>query len=136
MFNEKGEVLISERGIDPNKGCLDLPGGFLELNESLEDGLVREVREELGLETDDYTTPIYILSMPETYTYSNETRPTLMTVFASKLKTDKTITADDDVASVQFISMEELDSDMTKEMKFSLPQYPDIIKRAHKALFG
>ena len=44
------KVLLIRRGADPLKGQWSLPGGGLETGERLEDGLRREVREEVGLE--------------------------------------------------------------------------------------
>ena len=42
-------VLLVRRGTEPLKGRWSLPGGLLELGESLADGVVREVKEETGL---------------------------------------------------------------------------------------
>jgi 8-oxo-dGTP diphosphatase len=42
-------VLLVRRGSEPLKDQWSLPGGALELGESLTDGLVREIREETGL---------------------------------------------------------------------------------------
>lgn len=47
---KNNKILITKRAIEPLKGRWDLPGGFLELNETLEKGLKREIREELGVE--------------------------------------------------------------------------------------
>ncbi len=46
---EDGRVLLVRRGHEPMKGHWSLPGGLLELGESLADGVVREVKEETGL---------------------------------------------------------------------------------------
>lgn len=46
---DEGRVLLVRRGTEPLRGQWSLPGGLLELGESLTNGVVREVREETGL---------------------------------------------------------------------------------------
>jgi mutator protein MutT len=43
-------VLLVRRGREPLKGIWSIPGGKLELGETLRDGVRRELREEVGLE--------------------------------------------------------------------------------------
>jgi 8-oxo-dGTP diphosphatase len=49
VFN-RGKILLVERGKEPLRGYWSLPGGVLETGETLEQGVIREVREETGLE--------------------------------------------------------------------------------------
>jgi 8-oxo-dGTP diphosphatase len=46
---DQGRVLLVQRGHEPSKGKWSLPGGMLELGESLMNGVAREVKEETGL---------------------------------------------------------------------------------------
>jgi 8-oxo-dGTP diphosphatase len=49
---DDGRVLLVRRGSEPLRGHWSLPGGLIELGEGLAGGLVREVREETGLEVE------------------------------------------------------------------------------------
>lgn len=44
------EVLLVRRGREPYKGCWALPGGFMEMDETIERCAVRELQEETGIE--------------------------------------------------------------------------------------
>ena len=46
---ENGRALLIRRGSEPLRGQWSIPGGTLELGESLEQGVIRELREETGL---------------------------------------------------------------------------------------
>ena len=49
IFDEAGKVLVSRR---VDSGWFNLPGGGVEPDESVPEGLIREVREETGLEVE------------------------------------------------------------------------------------
>lgn len=44
-----GEVVLLRRGIEPARGTWAQPGGFLEVDESVAEGAIRETLEEVGL---------------------------------------------------------------------------------------
>lgn len=43
------DILMLRRAHPPQRGMLDIPGGFMEANESMEEAARRELREETGL---------------------------------------------------------------------------------------
>jgi ADP-ribose pyrophosphatase YjhB (NUDIX family) len=47
-----GQVLLVQRGREPGRGSWGLPGGMLELGETLAEGVRREVLEECGVEVE------------------------------------------------------------------------------------
>jgi ADP-ribose pyrophosphatase YjhB (NUDIX family) len=49
---QNARVLLVRRGTEPLKGHWTLPGGMLEVGEALAAGVVREVREETGLDVE------------------------------------------------------------------------------------
>src|SRR5579859_6567815 len=50
VVDREGRVLLVQRGRPPGVGTWTLPGGRVEAGESLEEAVVREVREEASLE--------------------------------------------------------------------------------------
>lgn len=52
VVDDEGRVLLARRAGEPDAGKWDLPGGFLDEGEHPRDGLVRELREETGLEVE------------------------------------------------------------------------------------
>jgi 8-oxo-dGTP diphosphatase len=49
VLDHDEQLLLVKRGMEPGKGKWGLPGGFVELDESPGDGVLRELTEETGL---------------------------------------------------------------------------------------
>lgn len=49
VIDSARRVLLVERGNDPYRGCWALPGGFMEMDEAIEQCAVRELEEETGI---------------------------------------------------------------------------------------
>jgi ADP-ribose pyrophosphatase YjhB (NUDIX family) len=47
---EEGKVILMRRGFQPQRGKWSMPGGFVDLGESVEDAAKREVQEEMSLD--------------------------------------------------------------------------------------
>lgn len=62
------QILLIKRGKAPRKGEWSLPGGAVELGETLEDAIKREVKEETGLDI----TPIRWLANIDSITHSED----------------------------------------------------------------
>ena len=67
IVNDRDEMLVVRRAKEPAKGTLDLPGGFVDMGETVEQGMIREIKEETGL---DVTNIQYLFSSPNVYVYS------------------------------------------------------------------
>lgn len=88
-------------GKDPAKGTLDLPGGFIDMNETGEEGVAREVLEETGLKVEKTT---YLFTLPNIYVYSGFPVHTLDMFFLCRVKDTSHIAAMDDAADGIFRS--------------------------------
>ena len=109
LITNENKVLLGVRGIEPFKGSLDAIGGFIEDHESIEQGLAREIQEELGLTPDNYDQPVYLCSVPTLYPYGGEDLYVLGTFFWARLKPGVAPRASDDVASLQFVALDDID---------------------------
>ena len=105
MIVEDGKALVSVRACEPEKGRLDLPGGFLEVGEHPVDGLVREAKEELGVEIEVLGPPILL----ETHTYGPDGYYVLAIGFRVSIVEGEPRPTDD-VAEIKWVSEEELDA--------------------------
>ncbi len=105
LMNHRRELLVCRRAKDPKKGTLDLPGGFVDCFETGEEGVIREVLEETGLEV---TEAVYQFSIPNTYLYSGFLVHTLDQFFVCQVKDDRKLSAMDDVADSFWMPLEEI----------------------------
>ena len=102
----KDQLILAVREREPKAGYLDVPGGFLDFNESAEEGLQREIKEELNLHV---TSLRYFMSAPNDYEYGGVPYKTMDLFFIGYLENVEGIQAADDVNEYVLISPESLD---------------------------
>lgn len=106
LFNEKGELLLTRRAIEPHLGKLDLPGGFIDPMESGEQAAVREIQEELGIQIHSLK---YFGSFPNEYVFSGYSVFTIDLAFFAQTESLNEMKAMDDVASFEFHRLAAID---------------------------
>ena len=106
IVNEKNEMLVVRRAKEPAKGTLDLPGGFCDMGETVEEGMRREIEEETGLQVTDIR---YLFSSPNVYEYSGMGIHTLdMDFLVPVAGSTLAVKAADDAAEALWIPISEI----------------------------
>ena len=98
----KLKVLLIERGIEPYKGRWAFPGGFLKMEESAEEGALRELQEETGL-TGAYIEQFHTFTDPK-----RDPRERVITIAYFALVRIQDVKGGDDAAKAQWFALDEI----------------------------
>ena len=96
------QVLLIERGIEPYKGRWAFPGGFLNMEESAEEGALRELKEETGL-TGAYIEQFHTFTDP-----NRDPRERVITIAYYALVRIQEVKGGDDAAKAQWFALDEV----------------------------
>ena len=105
ILQKDDTILLTIRGKEPEKGKLDLPGGFVDHEETAEEALQREIHEELNLDIIDIQ---FFGSFPNQYLYKEITYPVLDLIFTCRAVNWQDVKPQDDVADFAFYQKEEI----------------------------
>lgn len=105
ILNSKNELLVERRKLEPAKGMLDLPGGFCDMGETVEQAMKREIKEETALDVVDMK---YQFSQPNVYRFSGFDVRTLDMFFLCKVADETQLKASDDAAECFWLPLSEI----------------------------
>lgn len=120
--NENGEILLVKRKYKPKKGFWDVPGGFVDIGETLEESMLREIKEELGVKVKNLR---YLISTPDRYLYKEVNYHTICFFFTGKVNTND-LKVKSDITEIKFFSKNNMPYDrmafsgMKKAIKYYL----------------
>lgn len=102
VLDAEGRVLLGRRGIEPERGCWDLPGGFCEADETPEDCAMRELLEETGCRIELASFLAHVID-----TYGDDGDHTLNVLFIARI-VEGTPTPADDVDELRWFALDAL----------------------------
>jgi NAD+ diphosphatase len=108
IIEVKGGILVAKRNQSPKKGHWDLPGGFSDYHESLENAVEREIREELGLELSKVS---YFGSAPNAYRFKGVTYFTIDAIFVCTPQNPGAIKLNNEISEIFTIKPSDIDLD-------------------------
>lgn len=99
-----GKILLIKRGAEPFKGFWALPGGYVEWDESVEDAVKREVKEEVGAAVTSLKL-IGVYSVPERH-------PKQVINIAFLVDVEGEVKAGDDATECSWFDLADLPADL------------------------
>jgi NAD+ diphosphatase len=105
--DDQGRVLLTRRARDPERGKLDIPGGFVDWSETAEEALAREMREELALAIED---PRYFCTVSNVYEFAGLNYRTLDLYFTCHVRDLSGLRPGDDIDGYVFVDLAQLDA--------------------------
>ena len=127
VVEQSGHILLVKRRSEPGKGLWALPGGHLEMDETLEDGVIRELREETGIKV---PVPVLKGSIHATHMFDDPYRSNIgrVVTFASYIKlADDTslpkVKGADDAEKARWVPISEIAEDKLFDDHYHIIQY-------------
>ena len=107
IIKKDNKILFTVRNNEPMKGMLDLPGGFVDPNETAEETVKRELKEELNLEIDTKSL-IFFTTEPNSYLYKDILYRTCDICYITEIE-DTVLTLDpEEIQDIKWLLPEEI----------------------------
>lgn len=96
--------MLVRRKYPPKQDYWDLPGGFVDLGESMEESMKREIKEEIGIDIKDLK---YFSSYSDRYLFKDIYYWTICFVYIGEIH-NSNLKPTDDVSEIKFFSPSEI----------------------------
>lgn len=121
-------IVMAHRKHEPRKGTLDLPGGFVDMNERVEDAVKREIFEELGVIVEQME---FIGSFPNEYVFNGISYFTCDMAFVCQIAEGTELYPADDILDAVVLRPEAIDYD-----EICFPSIINILKLFRERILG
>ncbi len=127
LILQDGKLLLIRRGAQPGQGKWSIPGGLVELGENVQDAMIRETKEEVGLDVE----AVKLMDVFDSVTLDNKGRIQyhfvvvnfLVRIVGGSLKTAS------DILEVKWVSVEEVEKyDLTKSFRAFFEKHHEKLK--------
>ena len=112
-----GKILLEKRGNEPSRGKWTVPGGLVELGESIEKAVIRETKEETGL---DVAEPhlIDVVDNVDVDAAGKVKYHFVIVDYLMKLKSDAAFMAASDAEELRWVCFDEVEAlDLTQSFR-------------------
>ena len=108
----ENKILLVQRAHNPGKGNWTIPGGYVDQNERISDAVVREIREETGLETE----PVSLIALRDRPGDKHD----LYLIFLLRYVSGELLAQPEEVSDLGFFSLEDAKTLKIPELSLSV----------------
>ena len=130
LILHEGKLLLVKRGVEPGKGKWSIPGGVVELGEGVRDAIIREVKEECGLDIEVVVDrPLDVMDSMVMGENGRLRYHYVLLQFLGQLK-GGTLSPASDVLEAQWVPLEEAETyDLTRTFRLFLKKHREELER-------
>lgn len=132
LILKDGRLLLIQRGSQPGKGKWSIPGGLVELGERVQDAMVRETKEEVGLDV----VPVRLMDAFDSITLDEQGRVQYHFVvvnFLARIVSGELKPASD-IREASWVPVDEVEKcDLTKSFRAFFEKHKEAVRQMAKS---
>jgi len=128
LILQGGRLLLIKRGVQPGRGKWSVPGGLVELGENVHDAMIRETKEEVGLDVE----AIELMDVFDSVTLDSQGRIQYHFVVVNFLVriVGGSLNTASDILEAQWVPLKEVENyNLTKSFRVFFEKHKDELMR-------